>query len=482
MEEINNKNNGLNLKWASDITKNIQRIIELSKAAAQAVAGNWLPLIKTLVPFMLFIIFGVFIFTTLFTSWLFEPKSDGKTSFESPKNITVEKFQQGIAEVVVDAYAEAHEEYIKMIDDLYNKAKSAYDSSSITIVNTLEETSIMNTEIYKVYSMFSTYKDREFLIKHMDDPNLHIKDEAKLYNIKDLKRTLRNNYKLLLTHEESKRTRTYQPTIYDPETGRWVVDEDAPPMTHCSFTYKIMPQPIDKVGPAIFGLQDLTDSTDPNIPNEAKIHEIEMALLKTKSISEIFEGTLDEYSGKESEYGLPANKTHLGLLADYPNFIRNYTVQNINFTVNEKMSVPLNNGYTYSLDDKAGFGFRVHPITKEMSFHPGIDIKTSTGTPIYSLANGVVVKTGYNDGYGNFVVVYHGEINDVHYFSTYNHMHESAYVQEGQQVTSLTKLGIVGSTGLSEGPHLHFEIRIGIKNGNSYKFVFKNPLLFLNIK
>jgi hypothetical protein len=277
--------NNIKLRNAAATTK---RILETAKAATEAATGNWGPLVKILVPIVVFIIFAVFIFTTLFTSWLFEPISDGKMSFESPRDITVEKIQQGIAEVVVDAYAEAYEEYIKMIDDLYNKAKSAYDSSSITIVNTLEETSIMNTEIYKVYSMFSVYKDREFLIKHMDDPNLHIKDEAKLYNIKDLKRTLRNNYKLLLTHEESKRTRTYQPTIYDPETGRWVVDEDAPPMTHCSFTYKIMPQPIDEVGPAIFGLQDLTNSTDPNIPNEAKIHEIEMAETKFRAISKIF--------------------------------------------------------------------------------------------------------------------------------------------------------------------------------------------------
>ena len=475
------QNNGGNGSGLTDVAKGIKKVAELAKAGAQAAAGNWLPLIKILIPFLIFVVFGVFIFTVLFVSWIFAPKDDGKTSFESPKNIITEEFKQGIIGVVTDAYNEANKNYLETINNWYEEDKAAYDTTTITIVNTLEDTTVMNSEIYKVYAMFSVYKDREFAIKRAKNPNLKMEDEAALYDINDLKKMLKNKYNKLLICEVYRNEGSYQPQKWDSESQRWVEDESKSPVTYCHFTYKIVPQPIDEVGPFIFDLKDLTNSDDPDIPSEARINEIEMAATKAKSIEEIFDGTLSEYSGTESEFGLSANSTYVGA-ADYSTFIENYTVQNVNFTVNEKMSVPLGSGYSYLGSDKADFGWRIHPIKKEMKFHTGIDIGAPTGVPIYSLANGVVVKTGYNDGYGNFVVVYHGEIDGAHYFTTYNHMHEAAYVQEGQQVTSATKLGIVGSTGLATGPHLHFEIRVGIKEGNSYKFVFKDPLPFLNIE
>ncbi len=88
------------------------------------------------------------------------------------------------------------------------------------------------------------------------------------------------------------------------------------------------------------------------------------------------------------------------------------------------------------------------------TFHPGIDLATEMGTPIYPIMAGTVTKAEKNwFGYGNMVVVKHSN----EYESLYAHM-EKILVTQGQQVTTDTVLGLVGVTGRSTGPHLHLEI------------------------
>lgn len=88
-------------------------------------------------------------------------------------------------------------------------------------------------------------------------------------------------------------------------------------------------------------------------------------------------------------------------------------------------------------------------------FHPGIDMATSLGTDIYPIKDGVVEAVSYSRyAYGNAIIVNHE--NEVS--SLYAHLSEIT-VNEGQKVTTLTKIGEVGSTGRSTGPHLHLEIR-----------------------
>ncbi len=102
------------------------------------------------------------------------------------------------------------------------------------------------------------------------------------------------------------------------------------------------------------------------------------------------------------------------------------------------------------------FGPRVHPIFGTVRMHNGVDFRGSTGTPIMAAGGGTVVYAGPRGGYGNTVVIDHGNSLATLY------AHQSAvYVAVGATVTAGQVIGAVGSTGFSTGPHLHFEVRLG---------------------
>ena len=110
---------------------------------------------------------------------------------------------------------------------------------------------------------------------------------------------------------------------------------------------------------------------------------------------------------------------------------------------------PLSGYYTLS----SLYGGRIHPITGKPNNHGGIDIPAPKNTSILASKSGVVITSGYNSSYGNYVVVSHGSGNT----TLYAHM-SSRSVSVGQWVDQGDVLGITGSTGISSGPHLHFEI------------------------
>ena len=101
-------------------------------------------------------------------------------------------------------------------------------------------------------------------------------------------------------------------------------------------------------------------------------------------------------------------------------------------------------------------GNRVHPVTGEMRYHSGIDIGVPNGDPIWAAAAGTVTMAGWNGNYGNCVMVTHGN----GYTTVYGHLSGIA-VSYGQSVNMGQTIGYCGSTGLTTGPHLHFEIREG---------------------
>jgi murein DD-endopeptidase MepM/ murein hydrolase activator NlpD len=114
----------------------------------------------------------------------------------------------------------------------------------------------------------------------------------------------------------------------------------------------------------------------------------------------------------------------------------------------------------------SGFGYRTDPFTKARKMHEGMDFSANTGTPIYATGDGVVSKADNTvSGFGNHVVIRHG----YGYETLYGHL--SKYnCRAGQHVKRGDIIGYVGSTGRSEGPHLHYEVH---KDGNVV-----NPLNF----
>lgn len=103
----------------------------------------------------------------------------------------------------------------------------------------------------------------------------------------------------------------------------------------------------------------------------------------------------------------------------------------------------------------SGFGMRRHPILGGYRMHDGVDISAIHGTPIKAAGDGKVIYAGYRGGYGNCVILDHGGGTA----TLYAHC-SRLYVSEGQFVKQGDIIAAVGSTGLSTGPHLHWEVRI----------------------
>ncbi len=103
------------------------------------------------------------------------------------------------------------------------------------------------------------------------------------------------------------------------------------------------------------------------------------------------------------------------------------------------------------------FGPSVHPFTKKWYLHLGTDIAFHRGWTILATADGKVVENRFEPmGFGNYIVIRH----KYGFYTKYGHL-DRVYVQEGDTVTQGQKIGLLGSTGLSTGPHLHYEVRIG---------------------
>jgi len=105
------------------------------------------------------------------------------------------------------------------------------------------------------------------------------------------------------------------------------------------------------------------------------------------------------------------------------------------------------------------FGWRRHPIFGSKSFHTGVDIAASYGTPIRASNSGKVIYTGWYGGYGKVVIINHGNYRGTGTSTLYAHMSGVA-VSLGATVKKGTVVGYEGTTGYSTGPHLHFEVRL----------------------
>ena len=105
-----------------------------------------------------------------------------------------------------------------------------------------------------------------------------------------------------------------------------------------------------------------------------------------------------------------------------------------------------------------GFGWRVHPILRTRKFHNGVDYRAPMGSPIVAAGDGVVVKIDSETGYGKYIRIQH----DGGYTTTYAHIEGTPKgLTVGDHVAQGQVIAYVGSTGLSTGPHLYYELRVG---------------------
>jgi len=117
----------------------------------------------------------------------------------------------------------------------------------------------------------------------------------------------------------------------------------------------------------------------------------------------------------------------------------------------------------------SGFGYRIHPIYKIKKFHYGLDFIAKTGTPIHSTGDGYVTEAYKSIDFGNVVEIYHGN----GYSTLYAHMNKFKVVP-GQKIKRGQIIGFVGNTGLSTGPHLHYEVHKDGQAQNPKYYIFMN--------
>ncbi|GAB4369596.1 MAG: M23 family metallopeptidase [Elainellaceae cyanobacterium] len=114
----------------------------------------------------------------------------------------------------------------------------------------------------------------------------------------------------------------------------------------------------------------------------------------------------------------------------------------------------------------SAFGYRVHPVLGYSRFHAGVDFGADYGSPIWAANAGVVIFAGWYGGYGQAVIIDHGS----GVTTLYGHSSE-LYVSEGQTVQKGQVIAAIGSTGLSTGPHLHFEVRLSGEPTDPMKYL-----------
>ncbi len=154
--------------------------------------------------------------------------------------------------------------------------------------------------------------------------------------------------------------------------------------------------------------------------------------------------------------------------SDHLKFMQYLVQNNADFIHSLPIRVPLRKGI-YTL--VSGFGERIHPIFKTSQQHNGIDFAARAGSEVLAAGDGIVQSPpGKLEGYGNVVYIYHGN----GYYTLYAQLLESK-VKPGQKVKAGDVIGFVGATGITIGPHLHYEIRRDGKPIDPVKYLLNVP-------
>lgn len=204
-----------------------------------------------------------------------------------------------------------------------------------------------------------------------------------------------------------------------------------------------------------------------------RLYEIENYLIgvreKVNNISKIY--FLEKSQKKTNDVSLISDNKSIEENIDSINKEVENLNSSLDYILKSSKKEELSNGYIpaiipiekkYMKRIASGFGVRYHPILGIYRNHNGIDFAAPVGTPVYATAKGVVVKSGFSGGLGNVVIIKHSKT----YSTLYAHL---AFPKKGKRLPRVGKrinradeIGNVGNTGLSTGPHLHYEVH---KNG-----------------
>jgi murein DD-endopeptidase MepM/ murein hydrolase activator NlpD len=116
----------------------------------------------------------------------------------------------------------------------------------------------------------------------------------------------------------------------------------------------------------------------------------------------------------------------------------------------------------------SSFGYRIHPTLKKREFHRGLDMRAKTKTPVYATADGIVEWAGYHkkSGFGNLIILQH----NYGFRGYYGHLNK-IMIKSGEFVRKGDLIAYTGNSGMSSGPHLHYEIRFIHRAVNPLEFV-----------
>lgn len=117
----------------------------------------------------------------------------------------------------------------------------------------------------------------------------------------------------------------------------------------------------------------------------------------------------------------------------------------------------------------SGFGVRPDPFTGLPAYHEGVDISTPRSEPVLATADGIVLRSGWAGEYGKAIAIAHGD----RYETLYGHLEETL-VTEGQKVHRGDRVGLVGSTGRSTAPHLHYEVHVDGRAVNPLEYILES--------
>lgn len=201
-------------------------------------------------------------------------------------------------------------------------------------------------------------------------------------------------------------------------------------------------------------LENKTDSLKQKCDELTKIKnelflENEKMQEKLAASSEEFAAIEDKIALLEDQLGLNTDN-NITMESRLETLILTSSQQQLMFSMIPNGEVIKSNGIS------AEFGWRSHPILNKKEFHQGVDLRADIGTPIYAPADGVIEFAGYNNsGFGYLVIIEH----NFGFKTRFAHMSRKDVVKEGEFVKKGDLIGYSGNTGLSTGPHLHYEIR-----------------------